>query len=176
MRIVLRVMAGVLVLLSISPAGAQTPAPAVDVTAALLAATLKAAPGNVTSDLPIRVADVGGYNVGIYVVNRPKAVTAVSIFHETKVAEIYYMLKGAGMLVTGGRMQGPLAREAPGTTILSALNNVRGTTITGGERRRIAQGDVVVIPGYLPHWWSDVESDMSYLVIRPDPEKTLPLK
>ncbi len=31
-------------------------------------------------------------------------------------------------------------------------------------------------PGYVPHWWSSVESDMTYLVIGPDPDKTLPLQ
>lgn len=155
MQSVLKIAVGVIILMSTLPTGAQTPA---------------------TADIPIRIVDAAGYHIGVYVVNRPKATKPVSIYHETRVAEVYHMLEGAGTLVTGGTMNGPIAKEAPGTLILSVLNNVRGTTITGGTTRRIAKGDVVVIPGYLPHWWSEVESDMSYLVIRPDPDNTLPLK
>jgi mannose-6-phosphate isomerase-like protein (cupin superfamily) len=176
---VLGIAVGVVVLLSPLPTGAQAPKialPAVDVTVADIQAVLKTAPADAAADLPIRVADAGGYHVGVYVVNRPKVATPPAIYHETKVTEVYHMLKGAGTLVTGGTVVGPIVREAPGTTILSMLNNVRGTGIKGGVSRRIATGDVVVIPGYVPHWWSTVESDMTYLVIRPDPDKTLPLK
>ena len=179
MKTTIRLAAGiVIVLFSTLFIGAQAPVPihAVDVTGADIQTVLKTAPANAVADLPIRVADAGGYHVGVYVVNRPKAATPASIYHETKVTEVYHMLKGAGTLVTGGTLVGPIVREAPGTTILSMLNNVRGTAIKGGVSRRIATGDVVVIPGYVPHWWSNVESDMTYLVIRPDPDKTLPLQ
>jgi hypothetical protein len=175
---VLGIAVGVVVLLLPLSAGAQAQMapPAVDVTVADIQAVLKTAPHDAAADLPIRVADAGAYHVGVYVVNRPKVATPPAIYHETKVTEVYHMLKGAGTLVTGGTVVGPIVREAPGTTILSMLNNVRGTAIKGGVSRRIATGDVVVIPGYVPHWWSNVESDMAYLVIRPDPDKTLPLK
>jgi hypothetical protein len=178
MKNVLGLAVGLVVLSSTLRTGAQAPAPtrAVDVTVADIQAVLKTAPADAAADLPIRVADAGGYYVGVYVVNRPKVATPPAIYHETKVTEVYHMLKGAGTLVTGGTVIGPIVREAPGTTILSMLNNVRGTAIKGGVSRRIATGDVVVIPGYVPHWWSNVESDMSYLVIRPDPDKILPLK
>jgi mannose-6-phosphate isomerase-like protein (cupin superfamily) len=178
MRIVLTVAVGVAVTLWALSLGAQpqTSLRAVDATVADIQAVLKTAPAGAAGDLPVRVADAGGYHVGIYVVNRPKIATPPAIYHETKVSEVYYMLKGAGTLVTGGTVVGPVVREAPGTTILSMLNNMRGTAIKGGTTRRISVGDVVVIPGYVPHWWSNVESDMSYLVVRPDPDKILPLQ
>lgn len=178
MKIVMGFAAGAVILLWTLSTGAQTPTPtrAVDVTVADIQVVLKTAPADAAADLPIRVADAGGYHVGVYVVNRPKAATPPAIYHETRVTEVYHMLKGAGTLVTGGTVVGPIVREAPGTTILSMLNNVRGTAIKGGVSRRIATGDVVVIPGYVPHWWSNIESDMAYLVIRPDPDRILPLK
>jgi len=149
---------------------------AVDVRVADIQAVLKTARADAADDLPIRVADAGDYHVGVYVVNRPKVAKPPAIYHETRVTEVYYMLEGAGTLVTGGTVTGPVVREAPGTTILSMLNNMRGTAISGGVSRRMNKGDVVVIPGWVPHWWSATDGDMSYLVIRPDPDRILPIK
>jgi hypothetical protein len=154
----------------------KVPLSAVDVRVADIQAVLKTARTDAADDLPIRVANAGDYNVGVYVVNRPKVSKPPAIYHETRVTEVYYMLEGAGTLVTGGTVVGPVVREAPGTTILSMLNNMRGTSISGGVSRRLVKGDVVVIPGWVPHWWSATDGDMSYLVIRPDPDKILPLK
>jgi hypothetical protein len=158
------------------PKQRPSPLPAVDVKVADIDAVLRTAPKDAAADLPIRVVNAGDYQIGIYVVNRPKVATPPAIYHETRVAEVYHMLKGAGTLVTGGTVEGPVVLEPPGQTILSMLNNYRGKAIKGGVSRRIAVGDVVVIPGYTPHWWSTVETDMTYLVVRPDPDRILPLK
>ena len=53
---------------------------------------------------------------------------------------------------------------------------VNGTSIEGGVSRRIVKGDVVVIPNHTAHWWSSLEGDIRYLIIRPDPESKLTLK
>jgi uncharacterized RmlC-like cupin family protein len=79
------------------------------------------------------------------------------------------MLEGAGTLVTGGTLVDP--RRAPASS-----TNVRGSRIDGGVSRRVAKGDVVIIPGHLPHWWSNLEGDIAYLIVRPDPQSKLPLK
>jgi quercetin dioxygenase-like cupin family protein len=42
--------------------------------------------------------------------------------------------------------------------------------------RRVVKGDVIIIPGRTPHWWSNLEGDIAYMIIRPDPEATIPLK
>lgn len=56
-----------------APTPSQTPPPpAVDVSAADIKAFLNKLPKDRVSDLPIRVADVGGYKVGVYGVFRPK--------------------------------------------------------------------------------------------------------
>jgi mannose-6-phosphate isomerase-like protein (cupin superfamily) len=178
MRVAYLTAASVSVFLVALASGAQTPARrhAVDATVADIQAVLKTAPPDAAADLPVRVVDAGGYNVGVYVVNRPKGIKNSAIYHETKVTEVYHILKGSGTLVTGGTVIGPIVREAQGTTILSMLNNVRGTAIKDGVTRRLTVGDVVVIPGYEPHWWSQTDSDLTYLVIRPDPDKILPIK
>ena len=43
-------------------------------------------------------------------------------------------------------------------------------SINGGVSRRVGPGDVIVIPGNLPHWWSSLDTDIRYLIFRPDPE------
>ena len=57
-----------------------------------------------------------------------------------------------------------------------AGGNYTGTKIDGGTSRHVVPGDVIITPGRTPHLWANIESDMSYLVFRPDPSGTLPLK
>jgi mannose-6-phosphate isomerase-like protein (cupin superfamily) len=155
----------------------DTTKPATDVLASAIAATLKSAPSNAVSDQSIRVVDVGGYNVGIYVVNRPKATVQGAILHDNRISEIYYMLEGAGTLVTGGTLVEPQRLPAD-SRVVTEINgpSIRGSRIEGGTSRRIAKGDVVIIPGGTPHWWSALESDLAYLVVRPDPDDLLKTK
>ena len=142
---------------------------ATDVTAADIRAALEAAPRDAVSDRPIRVVDVGGYNVGVYLVHRPKISTQRAISHAGTVSEVYYMLKGAGTLVTGGTLEEPQKMAPPS-------RSTRGSGIRDGVSRRVAPGDVVVIPPTVPHWWSELETDVTYLIVRPDPEAVLSLK
>ena len=165
----------ILFLLFASPAVAQTPAPATppvatDVTALDIEAFIDALPRGRVSDLPIRVVEVtGDYRVGVYGVFRPQGVAGGPNLHRVNTTEIYYMLEGAATLVTGGTMVDP--REAP-----NSRTSMRGSAIEGGVSRRVVPGDVVIIPGHTPHWWSELESDISYLIFRPDPDSRLPIR
>lgn len=150
---------------------AQTPLPATDVTSAQIQSFIKGLPRNAVTDKAIRTVDVGGYRVGVFGVFRPKSAVQEAILHETKVTEIYYMLDGAATLVTGGTI--PNARRSAPTI---GHPSQRGPKIEGGVSRRVTKGDVIIIPGGTPHWWSNLEGDISYLIYRPDPEATLPLK
>ena len=71
------------------------------------------------------------------------------------------------------------ATLAAGGTILEARrengNWVRGTAIENGVSRRVVPGDVIVIPGHTSHWFSESETDLSYLTFRPDPNNRFPL-
>ena len=166
--------------LAVSQAGANPKAavdvtrPATDVLASDITATLQKAPATSVSDQPIRVVDVGGYNVGVFVVNRPKGSKQSAILHDNRVCEIYYMLEGAGTLVTGGTLQDP-QRVPPDSRVVTQINgpSIGGSSIQNGSSRRIAKGDMVVIPGGTPHWWSEIQADISYVVVRPDPDHIL---
>jgi mannose-6-phosphate isomerase-like protein (cupin superfamily) len=148
----------------------QEPLPATDVTSAQVQAFLKALPKDAITDAPIRAVDVGGYRVGIYGVLRPKAMPGDAIAHETRTTEIYYVLKGSGTLVTGGKivdLKPPPAGRNSGP---------RGDRIEGGVTRHVSEGDIIVIPGRTPHWWSALDSDINYLIYRPDPDGRMTLK
>jgi mannose-6-phosphate isomerase-like protein (cupin superfamily) len=165
-----RVLTTMLLLGMAGAAGAQEPLPATDVTAAQMQAFLKALPRDAINDLPVRVADVGGYRVGVFGVFRPKADPGDAIAHETRTSEVYYILEGGGTLVTGGRIVNPRpvpANRSPGP---------RGEKIEGGVTRHVSKGDLIIIPGRTPHWWSSLDGDINYMIIRPDPDGRLTLK
>jgi len=152
------------------PALAQEPLPATDITAAQMAAFLKALPRNEINDLPVRVVDVGGYHVGVFGVFRPKTDPGDAIAHETKTSEVYFILEGGGTLVTGGKIVNPRpvpANRSPGP---------RGEKIEGGVTRHVSKGDMIIIPGRTPHWWSSLDGDLNYMIIRPDPDGRIKLK
>lgn len=162
------------VVLLVAGVGAQAPAPqkampAVDVTATDIQKFIDALPKDAISDLPMRVVDVGNAHIGVYGVFRPKASRQDAILHDVTTSEIYYMLEGAGTLVTGGTLVDE-QRQTPTAT------SVRGSKIDGGVSRRIAKGDVVIVPPRTPHWWSHLESDLRYVIFRPDPASRTPLR
>lgn len=147
--------------------------PALDVTAADIKTFLDRLPKDRVSDLPIRVTDVGGYKVGIYGVFRPKNVPGDANRHLTSVTEIYYMLEGTATLVTGGTM---VDERSAGVSPNTKRQNFRAPRIEGGVSRKVVPGDVIVIPGNLPHWWSSLDGDIKYLIYRPDPEGLQPVR
>ena len=49
-----------------------------------------------------------------------------------------------------------------------------GTAIQGGLSRKVGPGDVIVVPPGVAHWFSAVDADMNYLVVRVDADHVLP--
>lgn len=74
--------------------------------------------------------------------------------HDT---DIFYVTEGTATIVTGGRTEGGKS---------TAAGEVRGDTITGGTTRRLAKGDVIVIPNGVPHWFTEVSNPFLYLVVK----------
>jgi quercetin dioxygenase-like cupin family protein len=71
--------------------------------------------------------------------------------------DIFYVTEGEGTIVTGGTMIGG-KQTAPGQQ--------RGTDIQGGETRRLQQGEVIVIPAGVPHWFKTVSPTINYLTVK----------
>jgi glc operon protein GlcG len=71
--------------------------------------------------------------------------------------DIIYVLDGTATLVTGGT-----AVDAKTT----APNEIRGAAIRDGESRRLAKGDVIVIPSGVAHWFKEVQAPFLYYVVK----------
>ncbi len=168
-----KIVVGIFVLFMAASAKAQAPMGATDITAADVQAFIKGAPRDRNSDRPIRVIDVGGYHVGIFGVFRPKDAPITATVHQTNVTETYYMLDGAGVLVTGGKLKEP---TKPRQSSLGDWTDLGSSGIDGGLSRRLTKGDIVVIPGGVPHGWASAEGDITYLIVRSDPDKKIALK
>ncbi|WP_057831800.1 cupin domain-containing protein [Colwellia sp. TT2012] len=124
---------------------------------------IEALPQDTVSDRKIRVVEVVDENgVGLYGVYRPKDVLGKANLHHISTTETYYILKGHGTLVTGGTIP---------DGVLASPNyiTIKGTYIEGGVSRKIGPGDVIIIPGYTAHWWSEVDENLSYISFRTGP-------
>jgi mannose-6-phosphate isomerase-like protein (cupin superfamily) len=158
--------------------GPATPLPATDVSAADIEAVLKQeiAAKKPVVDTPIRVVDAGGHNVGIGLVYRPAPARGGGASHD-KVTEVYHVIDGGGTLVTGGTLVNA-RRRANVAEEVTKINGpgYSGDRIEGGVSRRIAKGDVVIVPAGTPHWWSEIDGSVTYLVVRVDPGRVVNLK
>jgi glc operon protein GlcG len=71
--------------------------------------------------------------------------------------DLIYMLEGSATFVTGGSVPDAKPTEP---------NELRGSAIVGGESRRIAKGDVVVVPAGVPHMFTKVQGPLNYYVVK----------
>src|SRR5579862_4111506 len=136
--------------------------------------TLSRSPAASGSDQPVRVVDLGalGYNLGVGVVSRPKGAKPSAPVEHDDVTEIYHVLKGSGELVTGGALVDAAPRSSDSPSVMKVNGpSQTGSSIRGGEVRHLSSGDVVIIPAGVPHWFSQIDQSLTYVVVRVDPRK-----
>ncbi|MGC2195120.1 MAG: heme-binding protein [Terriglobales bacterium] len=75
----------------------------------------------------------------------------------TKDADVIYVLQGSATFITGGE-------AVDGKTI--APDEIRGSSINGGETRKIAKGDVIIVPHGVPHQFLEVSNPFLYYVVK----------
>src|SRR5712691_993866 len=75
----------------------------------------------------------------------------------TKDADVIYVLQGSATFITGGE-----AVDAKTT----APDEIRGSSIKSGETRKIAKGDVVIVPRGVPHQFLEVTNPFLYYVVK----------
>jgi mannose-6-phosphate isomerase-like protein (cupin superfamily) len=101
-------------------------------------------------------ASAGGWSVtispGVSIRRRSSSVVQYAVVHPYSV-EIYRILEGSGTLVTGGRLNLPLA-ESTDPNLIRTQNGV-----TGGLARHVSAGDVLVLQPGTPHFFSTVDGD-----------------
>ena len=83
------------------------------------------------------------YNVSL----EYRAAVANAAVHETE-AELFYVVDGSAMLVTGGKLKDEKRTNAA---------NLSGSAVEGGTSRHIAKGDFIMVPEGTPHWFSAID-------------------
>jgi mannose-6-phosphate isomerase-like protein (cupin superfamily) len=167
------------VLLASAPLAAQskpTP-PVVGITSAEIEAVLKhTGPEGAGVDRQIKVADLGSYKVGVGVLRRgpTKPGAPVAAITHSQVTEVFYVISGSGTLVTGGVIDNDRAFPPETEFVRLAVGPSSGGVFKGGDRRRLAPGDVVIVPAGVPHGFDDVTTELTYLSMRPDTTGVLP--
>jgi hypothetical protein len=169
-----------------SVAAAEPPAGAV-VRAADIARAVSQLSPTFTDDEPLRVLDAGPDRLGLFVVGRPKRTGAARVGADgavlvteglqlDRVSAVLQVLSGAGEIVTGGSLLSPvrMTPDDPDAAVIGP--GLRGKAIRDGSRRRVVPGDTVIVPAGVPHGFSVIESPITYLVIRIDTGRSLPLK
>jgi mannose-6-phosphate isomerase-like protein (cupin superfamily) len=86
---------------------------------------------------------------------RVAAVNANASVHERE-AEMFFVVDGAGTLVTGGKL-----REERRTN----AENLSGSGIDGGKRQRVAKGDFIMVPENTPHWFGEIDGALVLMSI-----------
>jgi len=126
-------------------------------------------------DQQIRVVDMGEYNLGVGIIHRgptnDKPGDPITGPYHDYTAETYIILSGGGILTTGGTM----LDKKPSSNV-NVMNGPggNGTAGPGAYSRKVGPGDIIIIPEGMLHAWSQITDQVTYLSIRPDPNRKLP--
>ena len=166
-------MPNILVAVLVLAQASSASIPALDVTAADIQTTLEIANG--VTDTPIRTIDAGGHHVGVAIVHRGPVASVLAGTIHSEVTEVYTVLGGSGTLVTGGSLIDPQPREDTALRRRVSGPGWTGNGMEGGVTRRIAEGDIIIIPAGTPHYFSEIPESITYTIVRIDPGRGLTL-
>ncbi len=79
-----------------------------------------------------------------------RAAVGPAAIHE-KEAEMFYVIDGAGTLITGGKLVNEKRTNDA---------NLTGTGIEGGKSQSVGKGDFFIIPEKTPHWFSEIKGTL----------------
>jgi glc operon protein GlcG len=75
----------------------------------------------------------------------------------TKDADIVYVMDGTATLITGG---------TPVDVKPTEPDELRGSSISGGEPHELKKGDIIIVPAGVPHWFKEVSNPFLYYVVK----------
>jgi mannose-6-phosphate isomerase-like protein (cupin superfamily) len=135
---------------------------AADVSAMIAKARVERKPDQAL--LPQSMIRLDQYNVSL----EYRAAVANAAVHETE-AELFYVIDGSAMLVTGGKLRNETRTNA---------SNLSGSGIDGGQSRHVAKGDFIMVPEGQPHWFSAIDGTVVLMSLHlphaPRPAATTP--
>jgi mannose-6-phosphate isomerase-like protein (cupin superfamily) len=145
-----------------SGAASRTMVSAADVAALIAKARVDRKEGQAL--LSQSMIQLAPYNVSL----EYRAAVANAAVHETE-AELFYVVDGSAMLVTGGKLRDEKRTNA---------SNLSGSGIDGGQSRHVAKGDFVMVPEGVPHWFSAIDGTVVLMSLHlpraPKPASTTP--
>jgi mannose-6-phosphate isomerase-like protein (cupin superfamily) len=144
-----------------------------------LQAYLKRAIARNQIDQQVRAVDVGKSGVAVGLVHRTRLdkPAASSVAEHDHVSEVYHVISGSATLVTGPDLVD--AQRRPLTNENVRLLNGPGSnaaSIRNGVTHQLKAGDAIIIPAGTGHWFTRIDDHITYLMIRIDPDKVVPLK
>ncbi|MCI0568031.1 MAG: heme-binding protein [Acidobacteria bacterium] len=98
--------------------------------------------------------DGSGRNYMIHASRRQKPGMAEVHLKDT---DVIYVVGGSVTFVTGGKVVDGKTTEP---------DEIRGSSIQGGDSRHLAKGDVITVPSGTPHWFKEVDSPFTYYVVK----------
>jgi mannose-6-phosphate isomerase-like protein (cupin superfamily) len=144
-----------------------------------LQAYVKRAVANKITDQQVRALDIGRTNVDIGVVHRGRLTAPApnSVAEHDQVSEVYHIIDGSATLMTGPDLVDPRRRPADNEAV-RMLNGPghNAASIRNGVTHELKAGDVIVIPAGTGHWFTKIDDHITYLMVRIDPDKIVPLK
>jgi mannose-6-phosphate isomerase-like protein (cupin superfamily) len=133
-------------------------------------------------DEQVRAVDLGHSRVGIGMVTRKHLesgpIRKGSVAEHEQVSEVYYIIEGAGTIITGPDLVNPVKRPADEKTV--RLQNGPGYNADGinnAQTHHLKAGDMLIIPAGTGHLWTEIPTDhVTYMMVRMDPDKIVPTK
>lgn len=153
----------------------EAPTIAFDITKAEIDYVLKNAPPS-PPDRQLRIVDMGKYNMGIGIIHRgpttDKPGDPIPVLWHDYTPETYIITSGSGVLTTGGVIENKRVGQGLPNVMNGPSGN--GTAGPGAYSRRVQEGDIIIIPNKVAHGWSQIPDHITYLSVRPDPDRVLP--
>ena len=131
------------------------------------------------TDLQVRSLDIGKANVQIALVKRGalEAPSPHSVAEHDLVTEVYYVLSGSGTNLTGPDLVDKRRRPADNRAVqfLNGPGN-NAAAVRDGVTYELTAGDMLVVPAGTGHQFTRIEDHITYLMVRVDPDKVVPLR
>ena len=129
------------------------------------------------TDQQLRSIDVGRAKVQIAVAHRGQLEQRIGrVAEHDLVTEVYYVLSGSGDIMTSPELIDSVRRADDNRAVMT-LNGPghNAADVRNGVNHQLKAGDVFIIPAGTGHEFTRIPDHITYLMIRVDPDKVVPL-